>query len=169
MLSDLLTWSILQIDGQTQSAETIDLNALVSENFKLISRHAELKNNQLINDIDKTHYAKANPTVLNLILRNLISNAVKFTDGGRIVVSARTQELNTSIDVTDTGVGMDREEIDKLFKWEERKTSMGTRSEKGSGIGLLISKDFIEKFGGSLKVTSEKNRGTTFSLVLPQC
>lgn len=168
MLSNLLSWSVMHVEEELIKKETVDLNAIVLENFRLIRDIAESKSNTLINAVPERYYTKVDPSLLNLVVRNLISNAVKFTEKGKIIVSATNTGNSTVIDISDTGVGMKPEDMRKLFKWEERSSSVGTRAEKGSGIGLLISKEFVEKHGGELLVKSVKDQGTTFSVVLPQ-
>lgn len=109
----------------------------------------------------------ADQNMLNTILRNLLSNAVKFTyDGGKILISAVETDGLIEITVADNGVGMDQKTLSGLFKIETSSSSVGTAKEKGTGLGLIICRDFIEKHGGRIWVTSELGKGSRFSFTL---
>ncbi|HCW08702.1 MAG TPA: hybrid sensor histidine kinase/response regulator, partial [Cytophagales bacterium] len=105
---------------------------------------------------------------INTVVRNLIANAIKFTpEGGEIRLNADVKDNEYIISVTDTGVGMSEEAIKKLFKIGTKYSTLGTAKEKGTGLGLILCKDFIEKNGGEIQVTSEINKGSSFSFSLP--
>ena len=114
---------------------------------------------------DVTVYADEN--MLKTIFRNLISNAIKFTEiGGEITITERLVESFAEITIADNGIGMDQETRSQLFS-TSCTSMLGTNNEKGSGLGLLLCKDFIEKLGGDLRVTSEVGRGSEFTFSLP--
>jgi signal transduction histidine kinase len=105
--------------------------------------------------------------MIQLVLRNLISNAIKFTtEGGKITVSMDASENDFDIRVSDTGVGMSFEDQEKLFNSTNHFTTRGTNNEKGTGLGLLLCKEFVEKNDGTIEVSSIKGEGTTFSVKL---
>jgi signal transduction histidine kinase len=105
--------------------------------------------------------------MIQLVLRNLISNAIKFTgEGGTIKISLNTFESNFEIRVEDTGIGMSEEDQGKLFSNKNHFTTRGTNNEKGTGLGLLLCKEFIEKNGGSIALSSQEGKGSTFSIKL---
>jgi len=140
----------------------------------LLSRNSQDMNRSQITDIcgsineagDVTAFC--DPHMTNTVLRNLIGNALKFTpDSGTVTVSAHCHNDCAEIRVTDTGVGMSEEQIDKLFKLETQRSTAGTRGERGTGLGLLICKDFVEKQDGTLSVESTIGEGSTFSFTLP--
>ena len=102
------------------------------------------------------------------IFRNLITNAIKFTpEGGSIKIDATQQGSMALINVSDTGVGMDEETKSKLFRLDVNHSSLGTSQEKGTGLGLILCKEFVEKHNGKIWVESSKGEGTTFSFTLP--
>ena len=108
-------------------------------------------------------------TIKRIILRNLISNAIKFSHpGGEIFVSAEQNPNEILVSVKDGGVGITREDMTKLFRIDTNHTTLGTNREKGTGLGLLLCKEFIEKHGGKIWVESEEGKGSTFYFTLPK-
>jgi len=106
--------------------------------------------------------------MLSTVFRNLISNAIKFTpEGGRIKIKSRTTSRNVEVSVIDTGVGISEEKINSLFRIEKQVSTFGTNNEKGTGLGLILCKEFIDKHGGKIKVRSERKNGSEFKVILP--
>ena len=106
--------------------------------------------------------------MIDTILRNLISNAIKFTyPGGKITVSVEEKQNELLVTVSDTGVGISKENRDKLFKIDQSYSTTGTQNEKGTGLGLILCKEFVEKHGGKIWVESEVNKGSTFYFTFP--
>jgi signal transduction histidine kinase len=127
------------------------------------------KNITLKNSIDTDFTIAADANLLSAVLRNLISNSIKFTpEGGTITISLSSHYGDPMISVQDTGVGMSPEQANKLFSLNEHTTSLGTAKEHGTGLGLILCKEFVEKHGGSIMVKSTPNNGSTFSFTLPQ-
>ena len=111
-------------------------------------------------------FVYADKDMINLVLRNLISNAIKFTpEKGQVFIRAKQHETYTEISVEDTGVGISRETLDKLFK--EFYSSNGTSNESGTGLGLMLCKEFIAKNNGTISVRSIEKKGSTFAFTLP--
>jgi signal transduction histidine kinase len=105
---------------------------------------------------------------INTVIRNIISNALKFTyPGGKITVSAREQDDFALVCVEDTGMGMNEETKSKLFRIDVHHTSLGTNQEKGTGLGLIICKEFVEANGGKIWVESEEGKGSKFFFTVP--
>ena len=106
--------------------------------------------------------------MLTTVLLNLISNAIKFTKtGGNILVLANSDQDRVEIAVSDNGVGMNEETRNKLFSLETNETTIGTANEKGSGLGLILCKEFVEKHGGKIWVESELGKGSVFKFTIP--
>jgi signal transduction histidine kinase len=104
--------------------------------------------------------------MINLVLRNLISNAIKFTPTkGKVMVSAGSNEDHTEVSVEDTGIGISRDILDRLFK--EFYTSNGTSNESGTGLGLMLCKEFLNKNNGTISVKTREGKGSTFTFTLP--
>ena len=128
-----------------------------------INKQIKLKNN-----ITVKIYAFADEQMVKTILRNLINNAVKFTHKGGIVsISCKRIKDQIKISVSDTGVGIAPEDIEKIFKIDVKHSTLGTANEIGTGLGLILCKEFIEINSGKLTIESTQNKGSTFSFTLP--
>jgi len=167
LLENLLQWSRTQTKSIQFSPQQLELQEIVNEVFKLLSDSAKKKSNQLILGETKIELW-ADKNMLQTILRNLISNAIKFTTAGTIRVSASKKSGQVEIAVTDTGVGISPKNIPKLFVVGETKSTLGTDNEQGTGLGLIICREFVEKHGGKIWVKSQLNVGTSFIFTLPQ-
>jgi signal transduction histidine kinase len=111
---------------------------------------------------------KAHRNSINTVIRNLISNAIKFTpEGGAIKLDITRRQGEVIVSVADTGVGMDKEVIEKIFRIDTKHTTRGTANETGTGLGLVLCKEFMEKNGGRIWVNSEPRRGSVFYFALP--
>lgn len=165
LLENLLEWSRLQRGVTKFEPETIDLPQLIEQNIALHKEAANLKNIKLINTIQTNCYIEADVTMLNTVMRNLLSNAIKFTPrNGEVKVGAYPGEDNkfVVVYVQDTGIGIEKETIDKIFSIEHKVNRPGTEGEPSSGLGLLLCKEFIERHEGKIWVESEVGKGTTF-------
>ena len=112
--------------------------------------------------------AFADKDLINSVLRNLLSNAIKFSQiEGRIVISARQTQDNLIVSFKDGGIGINREDLTKLFRIEEAVPTLGTQNETGTGLGLILCKEFIDKHGGQIWVESEEGKGSTFFFSIP--
>lgn len=168
MLNDLLQWSMLQMGLISYQPEHVDVYELTENCLSQIAIQAELKNIELGNDTPKSLKINADPRMLRITLGNLLSNAVKFTEaGGKIVIHTQRTDDVVSIQVRDTGIGIPEEKLSQIFEVAEKKSSAGTQNEKGTGLGLLICKDFISKHGGTITVQSQLGKGTTFTVNIP--
>ena len=107
--------------------------------------------------------------MIELVIRNLLSNAIKFTpSGGKISISAKDDGKFLVLSISDTGVGIDPEDLHRLFQFEEFHTTTGTAGEPGTGLGLIICQEFIKKHGGEITIKSELEKGSTFTFTLPK-
>jgi PAS domain S-box-containing protein len=169
LLENLLEWSRSQRGTIKLEREDLDLRLLINNNIELSKHSADNKKIILFNNISQSIIVNADANLINTIIRNLISNAIKFTqENGKIVISARSDDAATIVSVRDSGIGMSSDTINKLFKIEQNITTLGTSSEKGTGLGLILSKEFIEKHGGEIWVESEVGKGSTFSFSIPK-
>lgn len=165
LLLNLLTWSMAQ-SGKIEFEPTeININTLINKNALLFEQQSANKNIQLQIVADKEYYGKADYNMLDTVIRNLISNSIKFTDyNGKVVISLEETEENLLITVSDNGTGMTPGQIEYLFQVDKNKIGKGTAGESGTGLGLAICRDFIQKNNGSIEVESEKGVGTTFRM-----
>nr|MCU0391076.1 sensor histidine kinase [Thermoflexibacter sp.] len=168
-LNDLLQWATSQMEGATLKKEVIDIQELIDKKIELFSFIAQNKQVKFYNEVTENISVYADLNHVKVILRNLIANALKFTHvHGNITISAR-QEIKdfVTIAVKDTGIGMTTAQSQKLFESNTLYTTRGTQNEKGTGLGLLLCKDFVEKNGGKIWVESEYGKGSTFYFTLP--
>lgn len=148
--------------------ERIDVHAEVEELVALFQPVAQRKDLALRAEVEGPREAHLDRTCLGRILRNLIGNAIKFTEAGRVTVRARTSEDAVVVAVEDTGVGIGEAFMPQLFEAFRQESEGLARLQEGSGLGLSISKHLVEQAGGTLSVESEKGAGSTFTLRLPQ-
>ncbi len=167
LLNELLNWSRSQLDELSVNPEKINLKGIVDENFKLFESQAAHKQLMLRNNLPESEYVNADLNMTKVIVRNLISNAIKFSkNGGEIKVLSKASDANIAYSIIDNGVGIRKENQDKLFD-KEGYTTAGTKNEMGTGIGLMLVKEFVEKNNGSVHVESEEGEGSTFKFTLP--
>lgn len=167
LIENLLQWSRLQTGRLLFQPANINLNSIVDEVIMIYKTQAVAKYIDIVKDIPNDIYVYADENMLKSILQNLVSNSIKFSEeGGKIILSAEENENKYTISVSDTGIGIHPEVIEKLFKIDFHYTTPGTRDEKGSGLGLILCKEFVEKHGSKIKVKSEQKIGTTVSFDL---
>jgi signal transduction histidine kinase len=168
LLTNLLNWSRSQTGRLQANPTTLILQDLVSRNIRLQFDKAEHKEIDIIALIDEDITVFADENMLNTVLRNLISNALKFTQkSGVIRVTVEQVENNqVEISIADTGIGIKPEDLDKLFQVNLTHT-FGTAGEKGNGLGLVLCKELIEKCDGTIGVESEVGEGSRFYVRLP--
>ncbi len=170
LLENLLAWSLSQSGKMQFSPEKLNLKDILLETMINLQESANKKNIQIINTIPENEIIYADKNMITTVFRNLISNAIKFTNNGQhITISIKTQAGGKfhEISIVDTGVGIAKEKIDDLFRIDKDTSTLGTDKEKGTGLGLIICKEFVEKHSGKIWVESELNIGTTFSFSIP--
>ena len=171
LLDNLLDWARTQTGEIKFAPSQILLNESVAEVLNHIGPQSEKKQVRIKNTIKNTDLVTADRNMLQTILRNLISNAVKFSaPGGEVILYAALDQLNDNmvISISDHGVGIPQENLSKLFNIKTHQSTKGTLQESGTGLGLLICKEFIEKHGGKIGVESEIGRGSKFYFTLPK-
>jgi len=167
-LQNLLTWSRMQQNVIECAPQQLDLHTLAAYNINLLRPHAEYKQLHFVNAIPKPLHVLADLAMLESVVRNLLSNAVKFTKpGGRIEISAARADGAVTVKVIDSGIGIAAEHRSKLFRIDGKYQRPGTDKEQGSGLGLILCKEFVEKHGGRIWVESTLAQGTTFAFTLP--
>lgn len=168
LLENLLEWSLSQTGTIDFKAEVFDIAASLKENSELLDNQARHKNISIENKSELSLMVKAHPNSIHTVIRNLISNAIKFTPpGGKITLRAEPQNNYVRISVEDTGEGISSELAAKLFKVGVKHTTPGTSNEKGSGLGLILCKEFVEKNGGTIGLESSVGRGSVFYFTVP--
>jgi len=166
--NDLLEWATEQFAGRVLTLEEIRLFPLVEEEVRDQQAALARKSNRLTNRVPEDFIAVADRQALGFIMRNLLMNANKFTENGKIRVEAELLSEHVRISVADNGVGMTAAQTSELFDWTGRVTTRGTRGEGGFGLGLRLCREFAQKQGGELGVVSQAGQGTLFYLTLPR-
>ena len=168
LLDVLLAWARTQIDGMNLKFEQIKISDVTNQVFDLLHINAEVKNISLINSLSENDFVQADLLALDTVLRNLVSNGIKFTKpNGKIIIESKKNDNEVQIIVSDSGVGLSKSDIDKLFRIEIHHISIGTNKETGTGIGLILCKELVEKHGGKIWVESELGVGSKFMFSLP--
>jgi signal transduction histidine kinase len=170
LLLNLLEWSRSQQGSINFNPEIYDLKSTIEDIFDLFSLTAEQKKITINNNLKKFLAVKYDPNLIKTVVRNLLSNAIKFTpEGGSIEIGLIEQPDCFCIFIKDTGLGIPQETIDKLFRIDTNViSSLGTNDETGTGLGLILCKEFIDKHKGKIWVESELGKGSTFYFTLPK-
>ncbi|MEQ9301012.1 MAG: ATP-binding protein [Cyclobacteriaceae bacterium] len=167
MLENLLKWSQSQMEQLEARPEQTDVHQIVKENIDLINLTAVSKDVEIINNVKAEEMAFADPQMVQIVLRNLIQNSVKFTQaGGKVEVSAQGENGTLDIKVRDSGIGMTQDKMSELFSIQSASPSLGTNQEPGTGLGLYLCSELLKKNNGKIVVESELNKGSTFTVSL---
>lgn len=171
-IEDLLEWSRSQMGRIQMNIVEEDLHTIVTGTILTLKQQAEIKNIEIDSRIQSGTFAMFDKNMMATIVRNLISNAIKFTPkGGKITLKAEAIEKEGKrfirLAVSDTGVGMTEQQVANLFSLDKVQSTPGTEKEKGTGLGIMICRDFINKMNGELSVESKLNEGTTFFVDVP--
>lgn len=168
MLENLLHWAKTQTKTVQFNPSVAVLNEILDEKIDEIHLNAEMKQIRIIRQTEGEVTCRCDRNMIGITIRNLLSNAVKFTPkGGAITVVVRGGETYHKLSITDTGIGMDEESRANLFGISPKSGRRGTDGERGSGLGLLLCKEFIERNGGAISVESAPEKGSTFTIMIP--
>jgi signal transduction histidine kinase/ligand-binding sensor domain-containing protein len=167
LTENLLTWARSQMEKLTHKPQAVSVMQIMEENKTVLANTAETKNITIHTKISDDFKVWADKDQLTFVVRNLISNALKFTQpGGSITIIAHSLSEHAEISIMDTGVGMPEAVCKNIFNIDSKHSTIGTSGEKGTGLGLLLCKEFVEKNGGKIWVTSKEKEGSTFSFSL---
>jgi PAS domain S-box-containing protein len=169
LLDNLLLWAKSQTGQLSFDPKPILIHEIIRETIEALKSSAKIKNINLNSFQSGDTHINADSNMIHTVLRNLVTNAIKFTNpGGKIDVFAIGESGQIEITVKDDGVGMKEEIREKLFKMESYLTTVGTSNEKGSGLGLILCQEFIQNHGGRIWVESEVGKGSEFHIILPK-
>ena len=169
LLENLLEWSQSQIGSISFNPETLNLHQIINEILRILASTSQAKNITIRSEIPESFQFIGDRHMISTILRNLVSNAIKYTyQSGEITITAIKKDDTIQITVKDNGMGLNSEYIEKLFKISEKTSVPGTENERGTGLGLVLCKEFIDKHSGTIWVESELEKGSTFSFSIPQ-
>ncbi len=168
LVENILYWTTNQLKGVMVRKEKFDLYVLMEENMELFQTVAAHKRVSLSHDVSKGFNINVDRNILNFAIRNLLANAIKFSyEGGQVNILAARDGGKLTIQIKDRGTGMDEETIQGLLKLQQNLTTTGTGNEKGTGLGVALCSDYLQKGGGQLSVESILGQGTTFTITLP--
>jgi len=168
ILNNVIDWSKSRDNTLAYDPRKVDLKKAAKSNVKLLKENASLKNIKLTSEITEPIIAYADENMLNTVLRNLIFNAIKFTNnGGNISIDVTVSESEAIMKVIDTGVGIRKEKQDSIFNSQNVVSTKGTAKETGTGLGLMICKEFTEKNKGRIWLESQPGKGTTVFFSIP--
>jgi signal transduction histidine kinase len=169
LLTNLLEWARAQTDSLKFEPQILNLLPIILDVMPIIKGSAFPKNIKVDTNVDHDLTVFADLNMLNTILRNIVSNAIKFTPrDGSIIITAENENDKIKLTVTDNGVGIEPENLQKLFRIETKFKTKGTDNESGTGLGLILCKEFIEKHNGKIWAESEFGKGTKFIFTLPK-
>lgn len=175
LTENLLSWSLSQLEFENLSISNIYPYYIIEEKANIFSTQLKLKNIEIINNIDKEFTIYSDQNIIDFLFRNLINNAIKFSKDKVIEINYKLEtniKFNNQIEyvifeIKDYGLGMSNSVKENIFNWNVKTTTLGTNKEKGSGFGLIASKELVEKLNGELYFTSEEGIGTSFFIKIP--
>ena len=169
LLANLLQWSVLQTGDIKIEPEVSDLSVLVDECADLLKLNAEKKEIVIVSEVPAGTAIYADRNMMATVIRNLLSNAIKYMDKpGEVKVAAEERVDEVMVSVSDQGAGISREDVEKLFRIDVNTHQIGRSREKGTGLGLILCREFVEKNGGRIWVESEPGKGSTFIFTVPK-
>lgn len=168
LLQNLLGWAKSESDQIQMIPEKLDLNELVEQTFRLLKLGSDHKNIEMQNNIPQGIFTFADNNMIKTVLRNIVSNAIKFTPvEGTIKINSKLGKNRVVVEIVDNGNGIPKEDIKKILNPNEHFSKLGTEKEPGTGLGLILCQNFVQKNGGILKIKSELGKGSTFYFDLP--
>jgi len=168
LLENLLEWTRTQTGHTPIHRRHFKLNTVIRENINYLSPQAGKKQIDLKHELPESISVYADRNMISTVVRNLLNNAIKFTPkGGMVKIRSVHTHTATRVEISDTGLGISEEAREKLFRIDSTVSTRGTEDEKGTGLGLLLCKDFVEKNGGSIWADSLPGKGSTFTFTIP--
>lgn len=168
LLMNLMEWSQSQTGRMTFNPEEMEMNSLIQETLLLFGDIAAQKSISIENNLSDYAPVQADKAMISTVLRNLISNAIKFTHpGGEIIILTKKHHEKLRVSISDNGVGISKANLQKIFRIDESTTTSGTLKEKGTGLGLILCKEFIAKHQGNIWIESEEDKGSSIYFTLP--
>lgn len=165
MVANVVDWGKLQMKVKTLQKQPVNVHEQVSLVFSSYKLNATLKNNELVNKVPEDLVLQTDAQALQFVLRNLVNNSNKFTERGVITIQAQQLHDRVELEISDTGVGMASAKVTNLFDTLRNNSTPGTQNEKGSGLGLLLIKEFLDKINGRIRIQSTEGAGTRVTIV----
>src|SRR6476469_578712 len=165
MVANLIDWGKLQMRKDNSFNREISLKKNIDSVLRTFNDQLEAKNIKVDVSVQEAETFTADETAFNFVLRNLLSNSIKFTENGSITIDVSIVDTRIKLKITDTGTGFEQYTFDTLFQQQKHYPAPGTRNEPGSGLGLSLIKDYLDKMEGSIQIKSEKDKGTEVIVV----
>ena len=162
LLNNLVNWSKVRMGNKDNMSEYQSLNHITDTVLRQFNLSAKMKNNEMLNLVEKDLFTGIDCNMLRFVIRNLVANSMKFTENGKISVYAQSESDQVILVVSDTGIGMSEEKKKNLFSKTNKNSTPGTRNEKGSGLGLILAQYFLECMDATVHIESEEGKGTSF-------
>jgi len=166
LVKEMLDWGMIRLNRLEVQEEHVTPYDIISKVVSQLSKSAAEKGNQVIIDCPQDLVIISDEDLLSIIFRNILQNSIKFTNNGKIIISCTTNDKNVVFKIKDTGVGIPFENLDKIFKLDKTLTTIGTNGELGTGLGLILVKDYVTKLGGEISINSMEGMGTTVTIIL---
>ena len=168
LLENLLAWSRIQLGKIDIRKEEYNLRKIVDMNVGVFESNAAAKNITVINDVDDDISIVTDLQMINTVIRNIFSNAIKFSDVfGKVMISSEKMHNSLLLRIDDYGIGMDKEEVSKLFSIDTQTIKTGTAGESGTGLGMILTKELLDKLEYKISVKSEVDKGASFIIEIP--
>ncbi|RLD63232.1 MAG: hypothetical protein DRI95_11985 [Bacteroidetes bacterium] len=168
LLENLMVWSRIQSKQISFNPESVDIKSVIGQTIEKLQSRANKKKIKISGIPDKQIFVYADYHMLNTIFHNLVNNAIKFTKlNGKVTIKLKTLKKNLEVSICDTGVGIKKEDLNKLFRIDIDQTTFGPPEEKGTGLGLIICKEYIKKNGGKIWLKSDFKKGSEFKFTIP--
>jgi signal transduction histidine kinase len=168
LLENLLYWAGTQTGKIAMTKTKLDLKDILNEVVSLSSANANLKCIKLLTEIEDNSIIFADKFMIETVIRNLVSNAIKFTSkGGEVKILSKRTDSSLEVIVSDTGIGLNEDQLNALFKIDNQIKRKGTAGEQGSGLGLILCKEFVEKNNGKILIESTPIKGSRFIIRFP--
>ena len=169
LLDNLLHWSRAQMGKMNLNTSVVDLHNIITRNIHLLEGSASEKNIRITHTVQPKTFILCDENMISTVIRNLLSNAIKFTrPTGKITINNREKSRTHEISLIDTGVGIKQEDLDKLFRIDIHFSTTGTANEEGTGLGLILCREFVNLNNGNIRVISKPGKGSTFFVELPK-
>ncbi|MGE5497329.1 MAG: sensor histidine kinase, partial [Syntrophothermus sp.] len=169
LIENLLQWTRLQSGKMQCQPIRLDVSEVVTDVISVLIGNAIRKNISLRSEMQHYSYAFADQNMLYSTFQNLIANAIKFTNsGGEVRITGEYRDDFLEVCISDTGIGIRKDDMEKLFRIDVQHSTIGTSKEKGTGLGLILCKELVEKQGGTITIESEFGKGTRFKFTLPK-
>lgn len=168
LLHNLMVWSQIQLKQISFNPESVDIKSVIGQTIEKFQSRADKKEIKISGIPDKQIFVYADYHMLNTVFHNLVNNAIKFTKlGGSVTIKLKTLKKYVVVSICDTGVGIKKEDLNKLFRIDIDQTTFGPPEEKGTGLGLIICKEFVKKNGGKIWLESNSEKGSEFKFTVP--